>query len=61
MSTLLGQEGFMWGVDDVSGAQLEVARVKEARKLELKYFKEMKVYDVVPRADLICSIVPLLS
>eukprot|EP00973_Karenia_brevis_P072169 10025940-Karenia_brevis.AAC.1 len=37
--------------DEVSGHELETWRVEVARKTEMKYIKEMKLYDVVPMAE----------
>ena len=37
--------------DDVSGDILNAELVQAARDLEVDYFKRMRVYDVVPRAD----------
>ena len=36
--------------DNVSGVELDPELMKEARKLEMKFFKEMRVYTRVPRA-----------
>ena len=40
----------IFAYDDVSGAPLEVDRVKRARVEEIKYFKNMGVYRKVPKA-----------
>ena len=41
--------GKYWAVDDVSGAELDVKLVQEARKLEMEYFRKMGVYKKVQR------------
>ena len=43
--------GVMWARDDVTGAELDAKLVVEARDFEMKYFRTMKVYDKVPRAE----------
>ena len=40
----------MYATDDVSGEALSPAMVVAARKEEIKYFHDMKVYKKVPRA-----------
>ena len=35
--------------DDVSGVQLDARKVREAREVEMEYFRKMKVYSKVPR------------
>ena len=40
----------MMATDDQSGEELEVKKVREARREEIVYFRSMKVYDKVPRA-----------
>ena len=40
----------IFAYDDVSGAPLEVDRVKRARTEEIKYFKKMGVYKKVPKS-----------
>ena len=41
--------GVCYARDDITGADLDPDLVKEARELEMKYFREMRVYDKVPR------------
>ena len=36
-------------VDDVTGKRLDHAMAKEARELEMDFFRKMKVYEKVPR------------
>ena len=38
--------------DDVSGAELDPKIVKEARKIEIEYFRKMGVYTRVKRRSL---------
>ena len=38
--------------DDVSGAYLDPALVQAGRILEMNYFRDMKVYERVPRSHL---------
>ena len=40
----------MWARDDVSGADLDPALVDKARKLEMDYFRSMRVCDKVSRS-----------
>ena len=53
LSALHVREGVEQAVDDVSGAYLDPALVAEARKLEMKCFDDMKVYDRVPRPEML--------
>ena len=50
--SLDAQNGMEEAADDVSGAYLDPSLVKAGRILELNYFKDMKVYDRVPRSHL---------
>ena len=52
MSALYVREGVEEAVDDVSGAYLNPELVAEARKLEMKFFNDMRVYDRVSRAEM---------
>ena len=51
LSALYANEGV--AEDDVSGAFLDANRVIEARALEMKFFKDMRVYDYVPRSEML--------
>ena len=53
LSALYVREGVAQAVDDVSGAFLDPGLVAEARALEMKFFNDMRVYDRVPRAEMI--------
>ena len=44
-----GLEPGMMAADDQSGEELDVGRVRGARKEEISYFRSMKVYDKVPK------------
>ena len=35
-------------VDDVSGMELDIEKLREARRAEIAYFKKMNVYEKVP-------------
>ena len=50
LAKLSSYEGSEYAQDDVSGVQLDPGLLKEARKVEMKFFREMKVYTRVPRA-----------
>lgn len=39
-------DGVAW--DDISGKELDAAKVREARRLEMEYYKKMEVYEKVP-------------
>ena len=43
--------GVMWARDDLTGSELNAKLVVEARDLEMQYFRSMRVYDKVPRAE----------
>ena len=49
-STLYVQHGIEYATDDVSGAALDPRRDREARGVEMDFFKSMGVYDYVPRS-----------
>ena len=49
LNTLMVQNGVIVAWDDVSSATLNAEMVKDARATEMKFFHEMRVYDVVPR------------
>ena len=53
LSALHVREGVEQAVDDVSGAYLNPVLVAEARKLEMTFFDDMKVYDRVPRSEML--------
>ena len=53
LSALYIREGVEQAVDDVSGAYLNPVLVAEARKLEMKFFDDMQVYDRVPRSEML--------
>ena len=53
LSALYVNEGVMQAVDDVSGSFLDPALVSDARALEMKFFKDMRVYDRVPSSEMI--------
>ena len=46
------QDGIGYATEDVSGAYLDPVLVAEARKVEMKFFEDMKVYDRVDRAEM---------
>ena len=50
--SLYVQNGVEEASDDVSGAYLDPALVKAGRILEMNYFRDMKVYERVPRTHL---------
>ena len=52
LCSLYVQHGIEEAIDDVSGACLDPALVKAGRILEMNYFKDMKVYERVPRTHL---------
>ena len=49
------QNGIEEAVDDVSGAYLDPSLVKAGRILEMNDFKDMMVYDRVPRSRLVTT------
>ena len=51
LHSLYVQNGLEGAFDDVSGTHLDPSLVRAGRELEMKYFKDMKVYDRVPRSD----------
>ena len=50
LAKLAFANGKEWAQDDVSGVELDPKMVREARKVEMTFFKKMKVYTRVPRA-----------
>ena len=50
LAKLAFSHGNEWAQDDVSGVELDPELVKGARKVEMTFFKSMKVYTRVPRA-----------
>ena len=44
------QDETIMAYDDVSGEELELKGVREARREEIAYFRSMKVYEKVPAA-----------
>ena len=53
LSALMMQCGVEYVTDDVSGAHLDPKLVSEARKVEMQFFEDMKVYDRVDRNEMI--------
>ena len=49
LNALYTANGIAVATDDVSNAELIPRLVEEARKVEMKYFEDMGVYDRVPR------------
>ena len=45
------RHGVEESIDDVSGAYLDPELVKAGRDVEMGFFKNMRVYDRVPRAE----------
>ena len=41
--------GMPYATDDVTGAQLDAKMVKQARQVEMEYFRRMGVYKKIPR------------
>ena len=52
LCSLYIQHGIEEAVDDVSGALLDPGLVRAGRTLEMKYFKDMRVYDRVPQTHI---------
>ena len=50
ISQLMMRDGIMWATDDVNGMELDPKAVKAARKIEMEFFKKMKVYTIVPES-----------
>ena len=48
---LYAQHGVEYASDDVSGADFDLKAVKTGRAVEMGFFKDMVVYDRVPRAE----------
>ena len=51
LSALYAQHGVEMASDDVSGAWLCPTLVREGRAVEMKFFKDMGVYECVPRSE----------
>jgi hypothetical protein len=51
ISALYVQHGIEAASDDVSGAWLDPALVREGRAVEMKFFSDMGVYEIVPRSE----------
>ena len=51
MFALYAQAGVDYAEDDVSGAMLDPALVREGRDTEMKFSESMKVYERVPRSE----------
>ena len=51
LNILYHQHGIDVAHDDVSGAWLNAGMVREARQVEMDYFKSMGVYECVPRSE----------
>ena len=49
MNVVMVQNVIEYTEDDVSGASLDPALLRQARDLEMKFLKDMGVYDRVPR------------
>ena len=52
LGALYVKDGLEYATDDVSNAWLDPALVAAARKVEMKFFEDMKVYDRVDRAEM---------
>ena len=50
LAKLAFADGREWAQDDVSGVELDPELVKQAREVEMSFFRRMKVYTRVPRA-----------
>ena len=50
LNALHVKNGESWAVDDVNGSVLDPEAVKEARRIELEYFRKMQVYTKVSRS-----------
>ena len=48
---IYAENGMQMASDDVSGANLDLALVHEARATEIEYFRGMGVYERVPRSE----------
>ena len=51
LSALYVQHGIEAASDDVTGAWLDPALVREGRAVEMKFFGDMGVYEIVPRSE----------
>ena len=45
------KNGEQWATDDLSGAALELGKVRKARMENMAYFRKMQVYRKVPRSE----------
>ena len=52
LSALYAQHGVEMASDDVSGAWLDPTLVRDGRVVDMKFFKDMGVYECVPRSEL---------
>ena len=50
LAKLAFADGVEWAQDDVSGVELDPKLVKEAREVEMAFFRKMQVYTREPRA-----------
>ena len=50
ISQLMMRDGVMWAKDDVNGMELDPKEVVKARRVEMAFFKKMKVYTIVPES-----------
>ena len=55
LSTLYVQHGVESAVDDVSGAMLDPKMVRAGRDVEMGFFRDMGVYDCVPRSEQVAT------
>ena len=58
------QDGIYEGMefyDDVTGKELDFRMAREARKLEMKFFREMRVYTKVPRSEAVALGVKIIT
>ena len=51
LNALYVQHGIDAASDDVTGAWLDPALFREARAVEMKFFSDMGVYEIVPRSE----------
>ena len=51
INSLYAQHGVEAAVDDVSGAWLDPAMVRDGRAVDMDFFKSIGVYDYVPRSE----------
>ena len=51
LSALYVQHGIEAASDDVTGAWLDPALVREGRAVKMKFFSDMGVYEIVPRSE----------